>query len=289
MVSPVPSPGFLSTMQIPLIAGREFTAQDLPVSPKVALVDEKFVKRYFGDDAQKALRGQFGFGNGDVKTDVQIVGVISTISAVRLADATSQPLIYLPYAQSLSNDGKHRGGHPASFYVRTHGDTAALVGSLHAQLHRVDPDLPIPDFETMEEHINGTIFETKLMAMLACSMGGLALVLAAIGLYGVLSFAVAQRTREIGIRIALGAVKNNISLLIFRQIGIFLSCGLVAGLALGWGGLRLLQSKSGNMQEAPVWVYVLAAILLVAVMMLASYLPARRATSVDPIEALRAE
>ncbi|WP_158750272.1 ABC transporter permease [Acidobacterium sp. S8] len=283
------SAGFFSTMQIPLLAGREFNAQDTLTSPKVAIVDEKFVKHYFGGDAQKALRGQFGFGSGDVKTDIQIVGVIPTISAIRLSDPTSQPFIYLPYAQSFSKDGSAKGSHPANFYVRTSGDPAALAGTLHPLLHRLDPDLPMPDFETMNEHINGTIFETKLMALLASSMGALALALAAIGLYGVLAFAVAQRTREIGIRMALGAGKSNISTLVLRQVSLVVTGGLFAGALLGWGAIRLLIGKTENVHTAPLWVHLLTAFVLVAAMFLASYLPARRAASVDPMEALRAE
>lgn len=283
------SPGFFSVMEIPLLAGREFNEQDTLAAPKVAIVDEKFVKHYFNGDAQKALRGQFAFGGGNVKTDIQIVGVIPTINAMKLGDDSSQPLIYLPYAQSFSKDGKSHSSHPASFYARTHGDPSALAGTLHDLLHKLDPDLPIPDFETMEAHVGGQIFETKLMALLAASMGGLALVLAAIGLYGVLAFAVGQRTREIGVRIALGAAKANISALIFQQVGTLVVVGSAAGLALGWGAIRILAGKAENIHSAPSWVYLLAGALLVLVMLAAGYLPARRAASVDPMEALRAE
>lgn len=133
------SAGFFSAMKIPLIAGREFNDRDTLASPKVAIVDQKFVNLYFGGDAQKALRSQFGFGSGNVKTDIQIVGVIPSISAVRLSDPASRPFIYLPYAQSFSKDGKAKGSHPASFYVLTGSDSAALAGTLNALLHRLDP------------------------------------------------------------------------------------------------------------------------------------------------------
>lgn len=283
------SADFFSAMKIPLIAGREFNDHDTLTSPKVAIVDQKFVDHYFDGDAQKALRGQFGFGSGNVKTDIQIVGVIPSISAVKLSDPTGQPFIYLPYAQSFSKDGKSKGSHPASFYVLTSKDSATLAGTLNVLLHRLDPDLPLPGFETMNEHIDGTIFETKLMTLLSSSMGTLALVLAAIGLYGVLAFAVTQRTREIGIRIALGADKTNVSRLVLRQVFVLILSGLSIGALLGWEAIRLLTAQAENIHSAPLWLYASAGVVLIVVMLIASYLPARRAASVDPMVALRAE
>jgi putative ABC transport system permease protein len=283
------SRGFFSTMQIPLLAGREFSAQDTLASPKVAIVNETLVKRYFGGDTRKALGQQFGFGSGNVKTDIQIVGVVPAIRAAKLENASSLPLIYLPYDQSYSADGKSRGSHPASFYVGTSGDPAALAGTLHSLLHRLDQDLPMPDFEPMEEHINSSIFETTLMALLSSVMGGLALALAAIGLYGVLAFAVAQRTREIGIRMALGGDKGSISKLVLRQVGVLVTGGLVAGLALASAAFKILQSKAVKLSGAPIWLYCVAGVSLILVMLAASYLPARRASRVDPMRALRAE
>ncbi len=283
------SPGFFSTVQVPLLAGREFHAQDTLASPKVAIVDETFVKRYFGGNVQKAIGAQFGFGSGNVKTDIQVVGVVPSIRSKKLESISKLSFIYLPYDQTYSADGKSRGSHPASFYVRTSGDPAALAGTLHSLLHRLDRDLPIPDFEPMDEHIRASIFETALMALLASVMGGLALALAAIGLYGVLAFAVGQRTREIGIRIALGADKGNISKLVLRQVGTLVAGGLFAGLGLAWMIFKILRTNDLNLFGAPLWLYCFAGFSLILVMLAASYLPARRASRVDPIKALRAE
>ena len=283
------SAGFFSTMQIPLLAGREFNAQDTLASPKVAIVDETFVKHYFGGDAHKALGQQFGFGSGNVKTDIEIVGVVPAIRSAKLEHLSDLPFIYLPYDQSYSADGKPNGSHPASFYVRTVGDPAALAGTMHSMLRRLAQDLPMPDFETMDERINSSIFETTLMALLASVMGGLALTLAAIGLYGVLAFAVAQRTREIGIRMALGADKGSISKLVLRQVGVLVAGGLVAGLGLAMVAFKILRSKDVNLFGAPIWLYCGAGFSLILVMLAASYLPARRASRVDPMRALRAE
>jgi putative ABC transport system permease protein len=283
------SPGFFSTMQIPLSAGREFSMQDTLSSPKVAIVDETFVKHYFGGDTRKALGQQFVFGSGKVKADIEIVGVVPTIRSAKLEHVSELPFIYLPYDQSYSADGKSSRSHPASFYVRTSGDPAALAGTLHSMLRRLDQDLPMPDFEPMDEHLRSSIFETTLMALLASIMGGLALILAAIGLYGVLAFAVAQRTREIGIRIALGADKGSISKLVLRQVGVLVAGGLAAGLGLAMVAFKILRSKDMNLFGAPIWLYCSAGFSLILVMLAASYLPARRASRVDPMRALRAE
>jgi len=283
------SSDFFATMQVPLLGGREFNAQDTLASPKVAIVDETFVKHYFGGDARKALGQEFGFGSGNVKTDIQIVGVVPSIRSKELKQSSGLPFIYRPYDQTYQNDGKSHGSHPASFYVRTNGDPAALAGTLHSMVRRLDQDIPMPDFETMDERISSSIFETTLMAQLASVMGGLALALAAIGLYGVLAFAVAQRTREIGIRIALGADKGNISKLVLRQVSALVAGGLVAGLGFAFVAFKTFQSKEVNLFGAPVWLYCGAGFSLILVMLAASYLPARRASRVDPMRALRAE
>jgi ABC-type antimicrobial peptide transport system permease subunit len=141
----------------------------------------------------------------------------------------------------------------------------------------------------MQEHLDGAVSQTRLMSLLTVAMGGLALTLAAIGLYGVLSFAVAQRTREIGIRMAVGAEKGNIVVLVLRQVAVLALAGLTAGSALAWIAVRLLQQQENGVHPAPVWLHLLIGIVLVAVMLAAGWLPARRAASVDPMEALRAE
>jgi len=141
----------------------------------------------------------------------------------------------------------------------------------------------------MDEHISDTIFETRLMTALAISISVLALVLAAIGLYGVLSFSVAQRTKEIGVRMALGASRENISALVVRQVGYLIALGMAVGAGLGWVALRFLHSEVSNLKYSPMGLFVATALVLVAIMILASYLPARRAAKVDPMVALRYE
>ncbi|QNI34293.1 ABC transporter permease [Alloacidobacterium dinghuense] len=283
------SSGFFSTMQIPLLAGREFSGQDTAALQKVAIVDEAFVKHYFDGDVRKALRGQFAFGAGnDVRPDIQIVGVIPTIRAISLEEPPPVPFIYLPYAQVFAAGGHYSRSRPATFFIRTSGDPGQFASMMRTIVHDVDRNLPVTGVETMREHLDNAISQTRLMSMLTLSMGGLALTLAAVGLYGVLSFAVAQRTREIGIRIAMGADKGNISGLVLRHVGGLAAVGLAMGSALAWVAVRLLR-QNGGLQPAPVGLQLLAGLVLVVVILAAGYLPARRATSVDPMEALRAE
>jgi ABC-type antimicrobial peptide transport system permease subunit len=239
---------------------------------------------------QKALRGQFGFGHHDkMSLDIQIVGVIPTIRTINLQSPPSVPFLYVPYAQTFSEKRDSRGRHPATFYIRSSGDPQQLAGAVRSIVNGVDHNLPLRDLETMQEHLDGAVSQTRLMSLLTVAMGGLALTLAAIGLYGVLSFAVAQRTREIGIRMAVGAEKGNIVVLVLRQVAVLALAGLTAGSALAWIAVRLLQQQENGVHPAPVWLHLLIGIVLVAVMLAAGWLPAHRAASVDPMEALRAE
>jgi ABC-type antimicrobial peptide transport system permease subunit len=202
----------------------------------------------------------------------------------------TKPFFYLPYDQTYTIGPTQRSRwHQATFYIRTTGDGSSLPNAVRKLVHNIDPNLPVTGLETMDERISDTLFETRLMTGLAISIGALALLLAAIGLYGVLSFSVAQRTKEIGIRMALGASRENISALVIRQVGYLITVGLVAGAGLGWLAVRLLRSEIQNLQRSPLWLFAGTALGLMAVMLVAGYIPARRAASVEPMEALRAE
>jgi putative ABC transport system permease protein len=282
--------GFFSTIDVPLTAGREFTEQDIATSEKVAIVDQAFVNHYFAGDTEKALRGQFGFGGGDrVPLNIKIVGIIPTIRATSVTSAPGVPFLYLPYEQSYSSDDSDRRNHPASFYISTSGDPALLVNTVHSLVQAIDRNLPITGLETMEEHLNGAIFEKRMVSTVSIAMGGLALVLAAIGLYSLLAFVVTQRTHEIGIRIALGAGRQHIFGLVAKQVGWLVLAGLCAGSLLGWAGLRVLASRDASLAHTPLWLFAMTGIALAGLMFLATALPARRAASVDPMQALRAE
>jgi ABC-type antimicrobial peptide transport system permease subunit len=152
----------------------------------------------------------------------------------------------------------------------------------------VDHTLPIVGLQTMQEQVDSSLFEQRLMAALAVSMGGLALFLSAIGLYGVLAFAVTQRRREMGIRVALGASKGDLAMLVLRRLTVLVGAGIVGGIPLAWAGTQLLQ-RAASVSGSAISMFAGSAIILCAVCGIAGFLPLRRAMSVDPIRVLRAE
>jgi predicted permease len=284
------TPNFLSTMDIPLVAGRVFSDQDTATSQRVAIVDEAFVKHYFAGDPDKALRGTFGFGGGSrVKLDCQIVGVVPTIRSTTLTASPKVPFIYLPYDQTYSAREPDPQNHPASFYVSTAGDASALAPTARALVHNIDRDLPVTRLESMRGHVNGVLLEARMASGLSVAMGLLALILAAIGIYGLLAFVVTQRTREIGIRMAMGATREHISIFVARRFATIVFVGIVAGAFLAWAGINLLTIKDASLAHTPMWLFVLAATVLLTAILAAAALPARRAAKVDPMVALRYE
>jgi|HubBroStandDraft_2_1064218.scaffolds.fasta_scaffold00045_15 putative ABC transport system permease protein len=280
------TPEFMHTVRIPLIAGRDFSVQDSETSEKVAIADTAFIDRYFGGNIQGALGRRLGLGSGDdVKLDVQIVGVVPVIRAVTLRSAPGLPFLYFPYDQIWSE----RPSYPASFYLRTNVDPTNVVGMVRASIRAVDRDLPILGLQTMQQEVDDAIFEQRLMALLAVALAGLALLLAAIGEYGVLMFTIVQRTQEIGIRIALGASRANVILLILRQLLTLTAIGIAVGVPLSWIGLRFLRGSLQDLTGSAQLAFAASSLILLAVSGLAGLLPVLRAANVDPIEALRME
>ena len=280
------SPSFFSTMQIPLLAGRMFTSADTQASQRVAVVDEAFVQHYFRGDVQRALAGEFGFGGGDTaKTDIRIIGVIPTVRATDITGAPPVPFLYLPYAQRY---GSHPSS-PASFYVRTVGDPSGLAVAARAIVHRTDPALILSNLETMQQHLSDLTYSQRLVTTLSLLMGFLALLLAAFGLEGLLMLAVAQRTREFGIRVALGADRTRIFGVVMALVCRIVVPGVAAGGLLGWVAVRELLHHDANLVQTPLPVFVAAGSLLILVMAVAAFVPARHAVSIDPMQALRTE
>ncbi|MFZ0859061.1 MAG: ABC transporter permease [Candidatus Sulfotelmatobacter sp.] len=283
------SPGFFSTLKIPLLAGREFSEQDTATSQKVAIVDEAFVRHYLGGDVGQALRAQFDFSGRTGAKHIQIVGVVPTIRATSVTSAPGVPFLYLPYDQTYSADDSDRRNHPASFYLSTSRDPVQLVSTVRSLVRDIDRNLPITGLGTMEEHLNGVLFAKQMVSTLSIVMGGLALVLAALGLYSLLAFVVTQRTHEIGIRMALGAHRHHVFGLVAKRVGWLLLGGLGAGSLAGWAGLRILASRDASLAHPPAWLFGITGVVLMGLMVLAAALPARRAASIDPMRALRSE
>jgi predicted permease len=273
-------PNFLATMGIPLLNGREFSEADTGTSPKVAIINEAMARRFFAGRNPIGLR--FGFGGGkDVKLDTEIVGIVKDSKNTDVKQA-ARPFAFLPYSQS-----EHAGN--ATFYVRTNQDPVALTATVRNLIAGFDANLPVYGVKTLTAQVDEIMFTDRLVTIFSLCLGLLASLLAAVGLYGVMAYVVARRTREIGIRMALGATQQNVAWMILREILGMLAAGLCVGLIAAYGIGRVVESLLFGVKASDPVVFVLAAVLLAAVAMLAGWLPSRKAANVDPMVALRYE
>jgi predicted permease len=270
---------FFETLDIPLLAGRNFGLADAaPDRPKVAIVNQRFVE-YFGL-GENAVGTRIGTGEGDAY-DIEIVGVVRDAKYDNVKDPIG-PQLFQPRGQS------ERVG-TLTFYVRNAGEPDAAADAIRSVMARLDSSLPIMNMRTMGRQIRENLFIDRFMGTLAGALAVLATLLAAIGLYGVLSYMVAQRTREIGLRMALGAPPERLRGMVLRQVS---RMALIGG-AVGVGAAVLLgQAASAllfGVQATDPLVLLAAVVILAAIIFGAAYLPARRASRVDPMVALRAE
>jgi len=273
------APGYFSTLGIPLITGREFTPSDGSQAPKVAVVNEAMVRRFIpGGDA---LGKRLAFGAGTVRPEIEIVGVVQDAKNGEIREG-KVPYVYVPYAQDP------KLGH-LTFYVRSFQNPLTLASDLRKTVQRFDANLPVQDLRTMETTIDEDLFAEHLVAQLSLGFGVLAAVLAAIGIYGVLAYSVVQRTREIGIRVALGARPAEVQRLVYAETSPLLIAGIGLGLPLAFVLARLTESLLYGVRASDATVYLVATALAAIVAGLASYVPARRAAKVDPLVALRYE
>jgi predicted permease len=273
-------PSFLGTMGIPLLNGREFSEADSSTSPKVAIINEAMARRFFAGRNPVGLH--FGFGGGkDVKLDIEIVGVVKDSKNVDVKKVT-RPFAFLPYSQS-----EHFGN--ATFYARTNQNPEALTSTVRNLIAAFDANLPVYGVKTLTAQVDEIMFTDRLVTIFSLCLGLLASLLAAVGLYGVMAYVVARRTREIGIRMALGATQKNVAWMILREIIGMLAVGLCVGLIAAYGIGRVVESLLFGVKAGDPVVFVIAAVLLIAVALLAGWLPSRKAANVDPMVALRYE
>jgi predicted permease len=273
-------PDFLATMGIPLRQGREFSEADTSTSPKVAIINEAMARRFYA--GRNPVGRHFGFGNAkEAKVDIEIVGVVKDSKNTDVRQ-TVPPFAFLPYSQSQLAGN-------ATFYVRTNQDPAALTVSVRNLVEGLDGNLPIYDVRTLTAQVDDIMFTDRLVTVFSLALGLLASLLAAVGLYGVMAYVVARRTREIGIRMALGATRQSVAWMVVREILGMLAAGLVLGLIAAYGIGRVIESLLFGVKASDPFVYAIAAALLVAVALLAGWLPSRKAASVDPMVALRYE
>jgi predicted permease len=271
-------PGYFTTMGIPLVSGREFNERDTKSSAKVVIINETMARYYF--NGTNPIGRRLGFGRG-APTDLEIVGVVKDVRSLRLREAAPR-FLYIPYPQDESLT-------QLTFYVRTAQDGGIAAAGVRQAVQRLDASLPIYDMKSMSVQVDESLFIQRMVAVLSVAFGALATVLAAIGLYGVMSYAVARRTREIGIRMALGAERGRVLWLVLKEVAVMAAIGIFAGLTAAIWVTRQLRSELFGLSPNDPVTLIAATVLLAFVALGAGYLPARRATTIDPMVALRTE
>jgi putative ABC transport system permease protein len=269
------TPGYFSAMGMPLLTGRSFQSQDTENSLRVAIVDDTLARTNWPN--QDPLGKRLRIGSGLWMT---IVGVVPNVKNRKLNEEP-MPYIYQPYTQWLRNETR--------LVVRTSNDPNSIVPAVRQQLAGLDPELPLTDVSTIEREMARSVATTRITNWLMTSFAGIALLLAVIGIYGVMSINVIGRTNEFGIRMALGAQRSNVLKIVLEQ-GLRLALlGVAFGVPAAIGLTKLIQGVLFGVSATDSRTFVGISALLVVVTLLASYLPARRATKVDPLVALRYE
>jgi predicted permease len=284
------SPGYLPTLGVPILAGRDFTAKDTatvlhePPNGKVAaaiLVNEKFAKGYFGS-AGNAIGRHVGLGiDPNTKTDMEIVGVFKDIKYTSLRDQVPAE-ICVPYMTE-----PHVGD--MTVYARTTLAAGQFFAAVRAKVRALDSNLPVYAMTTLEEQVSNSLLVERLIASLSAVFGFLATLLSVIGLYGVMAYTVTRRTREIGIRMALGAFQKHVIWMVMREVLALVAIGIVAGLGAAFALTRLVQAQLYGITASDPMTLALATLGLAAVACAAGYIPALRASRVDAMQALRYE
>ena len=270
------APGFFETLGISLLRGRDFAETDSPQSTKAMIINEAMANRFWADQDPIGKRLKL-FGDQDYR---EVVGIVADSKYNSLTEPR-RPFMYIPLLQEYAPQ--------VNLHVRTSGDSKGMVAALRGEVQAIDPSLSVLNVETLTDRIHQSLGGERTQATLLGAGGVLALILAAIGLYGVMSYSVAQRTREIGIRMALGAGRGNVMGLVLKQGVTLVSAGVVLGLGAAFAVTRLLASLLFGVSAADPITFAGTSAVLLFVALLASYVPARRATKVDPIIALRYE
>jgi putative ABC transport system permease protein len=267
------TPGYFEAMGIPLLRGRLFRDGDAAGAPRVAVIDETMARTYW--PGMDPLGKRFHRGSSDSKAPnwITVVGVVGNVRNSGL-HVEPRPQVYLPEAQLTSGT--------LSLAVRTHGDPRRLAEAVRAAIHAVDADQPVSDVKTMEEMIGRSLAGRRFNLVLLGLFAGLALVLSAVGIYGVMSYSVAQRTREMGLRMALGAQRRAVLALVVREAGALTVGGLAAGLILSLAATRVMASLLFGVGATDPLTLAAVSFGLALVSLAAAYLPGQRATRVDP-------
>jgi predicted permease len=273
-------PGFFATLGIPLIAGREFTDRDVEGAPQVVVINEAMARYYWGNE-RNAIGKRVGYGRDREGFPLEVVGVVKDSKDTSLR-AEIPRFVYSSYQQEPELT-------EMTVFVRTQSDATGATSAVRDAIRGLDPALPIYGVKTMEAQASESLFVERMVAGLSAAFGALATLLAAIGLYGVMSYAVARRTREIGIRMALGAERRTVLWLVLREVAVLSAMGFAGGLAISIYATRFVKAQLFGLSPTDPATLAIATLTIAVVAFLAGYVPARRATTVDPMLALRTE
>jgi predicted permease len=271
------SPGYFETMGIPMLDGRDFDRRDIKEDSKVAIVNERFARHFFG--ARSAVGRHIGRGSGPgTKLDVEIIGVAANTLYEGPREGQRRQ-VFLP---NWGNGG-------AAFYVRAGLGSAAAHRAVRAEVKKLDASMPLFELKTLGAQLDETLLTERLIALLSAGFGLLATTLATIGLYGVMAFVVARRTRELGLRMALGAHPWAVIWLVMKEVLVLLAIGLAIGVPAAVGLGRLVAAQLYGIKASDPWVAATSMAVLIVVASVAGLIPAHRASRIDPIVALRYE
>lgn len=273
------SPGFFPTLGVSLLEGRDFDRQDIGETRRVCIVNRRFAEHYF--PGRSAIGRHVGFGIMHPKVDIEIVGVIENIiySGPREGERR-QVFVAEPQENRLNAE---------TFYVRTHLDSKQMFGAITGAVKKLDPRMAAYEMRTLESRLDQTLLTERLIAMMSAGLGALATLLAAIGLYGVMAFVVARRTKEIGVRMALGAKRGSVVWMVMKEVVLLLGLGLAVGVPAALALGRFISAQLYGVQANDPWTAGVAVILLSLIAAMAGLIPARRASRIDPLVALRYE
>ena len=286
------SPNYFATMGVPIVAGRDFTANDnvlVPhgnsndpddTTPTTAMINEKFAKKYFG--SRNPIGRHIGFGSDPgTKTDMEVIGVVGDIKYTNLRDEIP-PQAFVPYLARKDIDGM-------TVYVRTTRDPSQIMNAIRSEVRGLDSNVPIYSLRTTDEQIDNSLRVERLIASLSSVFGLLATLLAVIGLYGVMAYAVSRRTREIGIRMALGAIGSDVIWMVMREVLLLVAIGMAVGVPAAILLSQLVKSQLFGLQPHDPGTILASTVLLALIAGLAGFIPALRASRIDPMRALHYE
>ncbi len=276
--SNIVTPDYFATMRMPIVAGRDFNDRDNLKSGNVGIINETMARYYFGN--RNPIGKKFGT-DSSTPPDIEIIGVVKDAKYVSLREEPKRHF-YVPVAQQERL-------FDLTLHVRTIGDGRSVVSLLRDTMRNIDPNVPLYHITTLEDQIADSLSRDRLITWLSTAFGALATVLATIGLYGVIAFSVAQRTHEIGVRMALGAQRSDVLLLILRQVALLILVGATIGIIISLGGTRVVSSFLYEVKTADPMAFAAAGLVILIAAALAAYSPARRAIRVNPTVALRYE